>query len=302
MSTILACKSKLPLPDLWRVLWPGSEGPAVGRRQQMVRAAWREERSGSVNVSDSNGVWRWYDHGEKHGGDEIHLIMQARACTVPEAIRLYHELAGIAPEVRERKAGAGGWLKDAKLVATYDYRTADGALVFEKLRYEPGPDGAKKTFLIRRPAKEGMSQGSKVAKRDHKTGRWWLWSRHGLPPLLYRMEEWSSRPERLLWLVEGEKDADALRARGELATTAPDGAGKWNPEFTRALAGRKVVLCGDNDRPGVEHVAMVGRELAPVAAELRVVDWPALGVGDGKCDAAGWLGAASDSEISVRIK
>lgn len=299
MSSIRDCKTKLPLPALWRALWPAAEGPHEGRVSQMVRAAWREERSGSVSVKSDAGGWRWYDHGDKQGGDEIHLIMLARACDRREAIKIYHELAGVQPEAREKKP-VSGWLKDSKLVATYDYRTVDGALVFEKLRFEPGPDGAKKTFLVRRPAREGMAQGQKIAKRDPRTGKWWLWTREGLPPMLYRMEEWHARPDRRLWVVEGEKDADTLRGLGELATTAPDGAGKWTDEFSQQLRGRRVLLCGDSDAKGVEHVLLVGERLAAAGCDVQVVDWQRLGVAPGeKCDATDFLQAESQEEKNL---
>ena len=73
-------------------------------------------------------------------------------------------------------------------------------------------------------------------------------------------------------ITEGEKDADALAALGIMATTAPMGAdavtcspdkdgkpGKvdWSP-----LAWRTVVLFGDDDEPGRNHMARVARCLS----------------------------------------
>jgi hypothetical protein len=61
---------------------------------------------------------------------------------------------------------------------------------------------------------------------------------------------------------EGEKDADAVAATGEVATThaggaapATGGGSKWRPEHTAALAGARVVLVADRDGSNAEHPA-----------------------------------------------
>jgi DNA primase len=65
-----------------------------------------------------------------------------------------------------------------------------------------------------------------------------LWGRGKAPYTLYRLPrvaEAVAAGERV-FLVEGEKDADALERAGAVATTAPGGAGKvWRPEYTEAL-------------------------------------------------------------------
>src|SRR5271154_3291872 len=58
------------------------------------------------------------------------------------------------------------------------------------------------------------------------------------------------------------------------------GAKKWWPDFNRIMAGADVVVCGDNDAPGREHVELVVRNLRPVVKRLRVLDlasvWPEI--------------------------
>ena len=82
------------------------------------------------------------------------------------------------------------------------------------------------------------------------------------------------RAGRMVYVVEGEKDADAIDAAGECATTNPFGAGKWLPEHTAALAGAvRVVVVADRDAPGYRHAAMVAAELraaegGPAAVEV----------------------------------
>ena len=79
-------------------------------------------------------------------------------------------------------------------------------------------------------------------------------------PLLFNLAEiatvLAAYPEQPLMVVEGEKDVVTAGGLGVLATTNADGAGKWRVEDTRTLIGlgvRKVVVCPDNDGPGIEH-------------------------------------------------
>ena len=71
--------------------------------------------------------------------------------------------------------------------------------------------------------------------------------------------------ERVVFVVEGEKDVDTLRDHGVPATSNPMGAGKWWPEFNTILLGADVVICGDNDEPGRNHVRLVARNLHGIA-------------------------------------
>ncbi|MGD9933424.1 MAG: AAA family ATPase [Dehalococcoidia bacterium] len=98
------------------------------------------------------------------------------------------------------------------------------------------------------------------------------WSRPPVPLPLYRLPEiLAAGPGELIWVVEGEKDADRLNAEGRVATTNPFGAGKWNMVDQEPLRGRDVVIVADNDGPGREHAAGVAAALATVARSVRVV-------------------------------
>ena len=78
-------------------------------------------------------------------------------------------------------------------------------------------------------------------------------------------------------VVEGEKDADRLRALGFVATTNPQGAGKWRPEYAEILAGKRVVVLPDNDDAGRKHAGKVAASLRGKAASVKVLglDGPA---------------------------
>ena len=57
-----------------------------------------------------------------------------------------------------------------------------------------------------------------------------------------------------VFVVEGEKDADALAELGLAATTNHGGAGQWTSACSRHFAaGAKVVVIADNDRLEQDH-------------------------------------------------
>jgi hypothetical protein len=87
-----------------------------------------------------------------------------------------------------------------------------------------------------------------------------------------------ARANRLpLYVVEGEKDVDALFAREVCATTAPHGAkAKWLPQYTELLTGMHVTVVADNDEPGVKRAQSVYAELRPACASVSIVK-PAYG-------------------------
>jgi 5S rRNA maturation endonuclease (ribonuclease M5) len=135
-------------------------------------------------------------------------------------------------------------------VASYDYTDADGNLIFQVVRYEP------KTFRQRKPAKGGG----------------WTWKLEGVRRVLYNLPAVAKAD--FVWVVEGEKDANAINAMRQCATTNAGGAKKWEQQYTDALTGKDIILCGDNDEPGREHVALVQEALKNAARSIRVVTVP----------------------------
>ena len=81
-----------------------------------------------------------------------------------------------------------------------------------------------------------------------------------------------------VWLVEGEKDADRLRAEGVVATCNPMGAGSWRPDYTATFTGRaaRVNLIADRDPEGYRHAHQVAGVLGAAGASVTVLE-PATG-------------------------
>ena len=122
--------------------------------------------------------------------------------------------------------------------------------------------------------------------------------------VLYRLPELLAADLReLVYVVEGEKDVERLTALGAVATTNPQGAGKWRDEYSEFLAGRHVVIIPDNDPivakesdslKGQKHAMTVARNVFRQAASVRVLELPGLAY---KGDVSDWLDAGGTLEL-----
>jgi putative DNA primase/helicase len=160
----------------------------------------------------------------------------------------------------------------ARLVKSYDYYAADGRLAFQSCRLEP------KTFR----------------QRHRNGGGEWVWNLQGVELVPYRLPELVEAVEhgRRVFVVEGEKDADALVELGYPATTNPMGAGKWKDEFSAYLTKADVVILPDNDDTGRDHAQKVAASIEQAgAASIRVVQLPDV---PEKGDVSDWLAAGGD--------
>lgn len=104
-----------------------------------------------------------------------------------------------------------------------------------------------------------------------------VWTMRGVRRVLYQLP--SLRGQPVVYIVEGEKDADRLRSIGLVATTAPMGAGKWSKNYTEQLttAGvRQVVILPDNDDPGRKHAEAVAGSCHAAGLIVKVVELPDL--------------------------
>lgn len=218
-----------------------------GRRQQGVRCPAHPDRSPSMSV----GV----------GPDERVLLHCHAGCdpaSVLDALGLTD--TDLFPprehdqRPRERDEAWMWCVKDKghRVVATYDYTAPGGRLLAQKLRCD------HKDFGWRHP--------------DPTRRSGWSYNRRGVDVRLYRPDvvRWAIRAERVLFLCEGEKDADTLHARKIPATTSPDGAGKWKPEYTELLRGAHLVIVADRDASGKAHAELVANAVVDAVASLEI--------------------------------
>lgn len=148
-----------------------------------------------------------------------------------------------------------------ELVCTYPYTTAAGALVFEVARIRTA-DG-KKTFRQHRPADpdKGLFPIICSVPGDISGG------------LIYRLPEALAaiKAGKPIYVVEGEKDVETLRACGLCATTCPGGAKNWRKAHSMNLRGADLIVVPDNDASGQEHEKLVVGNSHGLANSIRVV-------------------------------
>lgn len=154
-----------------------------------------------------------------------------------------------------------------RIQAVYPYEDENGNLLFEAVRLKN-----PKSFRQRVPIPGGKDKWSIKGVRRVI---------YNLPNVLEAIEE-----DRTIFLVEGEKDADALIKRGLVATTVPMGAGKWMKEYNTFFDNADVVILPDNDEPGREHAVDIVENIVKIAKTIRILQLPDL---PEKGDVYDWL-------------
>ena len=162
--------------------------------------------------------------------------------------------------------------------AAWTYRDADWQDVGVVLRWDR-PDGGKDILPLTKTA-DGWQCGGMSA-----------------PCPLYRLGELSRSD--VVYVVEGEKAAEAGCSIGLNVTTSSGGSNAADKSDWSPLAGKDVVIIPDNDKPGLkfgETVASIVTQLDPPAT-VQIVDlsndWPGL---PDKGDLADWCEAHDSTE------
>lgn len=240
----------------------------------------------NLAVNAETGFWHCFTGCNDDGGDALTFLQRKDALTFLEALHALAEWSGTPPAPANHfpsnghKNGHTPNASAAKRIAeTYDYTDEAGSLLFQAVRYDP------KGFSQRVPAPVPGT---------------WTYALNGTRRVLYHLPEVVAavEAERPVYLSEGEKDADALRALGLTATCNPMGAGNWEDAYTDALAGAVVALLPDNDPAGRAHAARVAAALHGKAKRLRVVELPGL---PDKGDVSDWLAAGGTKEALLAL-
>lgn len=155
----------------------------------------------------------------------------------------------------------------SRVIEEYPYHDEQGKLLYTVQRLVP------KAFRAKRP--DGLGN--------------WTYKMGDVRRVLYKLPELLASPaDQPVYFCEGEKDVNALRALGLTATTSPFGAKSYREEYAQLLAGRKVIILPDNDKPGLEFAEKVARSLIGVSASTQIVELPGL---EDKQDVSDWLAA-----------
>jgi hypothetical protein len=141
------------------------------------------------------------------------------------------------------------------------YTDEDGISLFLKQRFKTY-DAKGKTYKTLRV----MPDGSRVGKLGD------------CRIVIYRLPEvrQAVADNRVIYICEGEKAADALCSLGVVATTSHAGAGGWNPDLNQYFVGANVVIVPDNDIAGWNYAHKIVESLIGTGStkSIRVLDLP----------------------------
>ena len=153
-------------------------------------------------------------------------------------------------------------------VASYPYRDEEGKLLYQKYRFEKRNEKGEleKTYRIWRPdSKGGIIRNIQGVRR-----------------VIYNLNKINDSGDKVIFLLEGEKDCDNLMTRfeGILATTSDIGAGrgfkKWRPEYYDFFQDRSIIIIPDNDKVSRIFYRDIGNNLAGTAKSVKWVILPGL--------------------------
>lgn len=271
-------------------------GEFLGDRNKHLSTAkeWRWGKNGSVSVDLQKGVWS--DFEDQTGGGVIDLLRSFKGLEKPEALEWLQEHGFIQRKERQANGHANGdgrgkfaGFMDDWPVATFEYFDDKGRLAYEVLKFAKT---APRRYMQRRKHPSGgwiwgLQPGlyGKVKSGDWfkaKEGKHYAAEEHidDAPRWLYRRDEIlkAKADGKAIFLCEGEKDVETLRAWGFVATTNAGGAKFWRDSFDQDLAGADIIMLPDNDDAGQQRALIRGAGLKPRAKKLRVLDiakvWP----------------------------
>lgn len=195
----------------------------------------------SISINDE-GKPLFHCHGGCTQEDVFNTIKDMRL--LPELEERPDPLANIKP------------LPIIKFDQEWEYQDENRTTVFVKQRMKIGESG--KTYRLYKVDPDG---------RRHPT----LGDARIVPYKLPELLD-AKTAGRIIYVVEGEKAADALTSIGVTATTAHTGAGSWPEAITEYFAGANVVILPDNDLPGWRYAQKAVEAIWGIAKNVKVVD------------------------------
>jgi hypothetical protein len=163
--------------------------------------------------------------------------------------------------------------------AIYDYTDEDGARLYQAIRF----DTTDPAMRFRQ-------------RRDPDQKPWSIKGVRLVPFMLHKLVDEIAEGQTI-HIAEGEKDVLTLRKYGFAATCNAMGALKWQKKWGDIFNSVDVVIIGDNDDPGRDHVEDVARKLKDHARRIRVLDfatiWPDI---EESQDVSDWFAAGGTAE------
>ncbi len=151
----------------------------------------------------------------------------------------------------------------------YTYENADGQPIYEVVRL----DGVSGKKIFQRAVNPDGTKRNSMKGIERVPFH--------LPEILKAQAD--NQP---IFVVEGEKCTEALRALGLTATTNSGGAKKWNDCGKYFQKGISVIIIPDNDEPGRRHACEVAQDLKQRGCSVKILNLPDLPI---KGDIFDWL-------------
>ena len=222
------------------------------------------DKNPSLSIKEDNGKLLFHCHD----GCDQHSVFDAvrERNLLPALQRQEYSLALIKGELMTMPTLEQEW----------EYKDEVGDTLFVKRRFKTNTEKGK-TYSLHKVDAAGRRQGSMTGARIVP---------YRLPELLNAKEA-----GRAIYLVEGEKAADALVSIGAIATTSHAGASHWPEDITQYFTNAVVIVVPDCDQPGWKYAKRVVEALLPVAKAIRVLDFNLPELGD---DAYEWVADGGD--------
>lgn len=179
---------------------------------------------------------------------------------------------GLLPEWQPERDGkqpiGGGRSRD---VGAWEYTDAEGVVLYRKVRMS-------------------LLSGGKSYRFEHPDGRGgWKPKRGNAPQVPYRLPDLIAAPaDAVIYMAEGEKQADKLASWGFVATSSKD----WRSfEFSGYVRGRTVIILPDNDDEGARTATAAKESVERAEGKAVLLDLPGL---PHKGDVMDWTGTADE--------
>lgn len=232
------------------------------------------------NAKKANGQWvascpvpsHGKGNGDKNPSLSIHIGDDGKplfhchgGCSQEEVFNTIKD-RNLLPELTERPDPLANIkpIPKVEFQQEWIYTDEDRQPVFVKQRLRVGDTG--KTYRLYKIDEHGRKQSTLADARIVP---------YNLPALLD-----AKTAGRNIFLVEGEKAADAIKSCGMIATTAHTGAGSWPAAITEYFAGAQVIILPDNDVAGWGYAYKAAEAILPIVKSLKVVDLGLQGQGD----------------------
>ncbi len=262
-------------------------GKKTGQEYVVRNPHRNDERAGSLSINIATGKGKDFATDDAFG-DFVAVVAFALACDMSSAAAELAKFIGLVPDdpVPSPKSNTkvSAWSaalpvpddappppvahpQRGKPSITYVYRDAAGKVMGYIMRFEAAPPKfPKKDF------RQLTFQTTATGDRE------WRWVAMPAPRPLYGLDLLAKNQGDTVFVVEGEKAAEAgRRLLPGCVSTTPGGAAAVAQADVKPLAGRNVILWPDNDAPGVAAMQKLGTAILKAgAASCRVMDTDVL--------------------------